>query len=605
MSTKIYIKNSSVSGKVPAAGDIDSAELALNLADKKLYSKDASGTIFEIGRSTAGETPSGGTGDRPGSPSVGDLFYDTDLEILIYWDGSEWVEVGSGSEVIVSPTPPATVDLEEGTLWWNSDANDLNLYVLYNDPSPDAGLKWIEASPGGGDPLDPDDYVKLNDGGTKQVIQSAGLGLSDGTTENITLGANGTGTFSGTVISGPGYPGGGANNAAALTDGTVVVTREGSQSIWTGFNKGSGTATSQITAEGRATFTSVDGITLGNGAGSTNVWRLIPSDGGVPGAFQIYNSDTAKGIKILDDGGVNFANTVRVDSSASTGNAQLLRLGNANNSGSKSAHLFTANGYYLFPNDVDGTGYVSKLADDGSADFRSYIRSNPVPGVGTYTQLDGTNGLEVINGNSTKASISMNGTATFGGDKIVLDAVNGQLNVKTAPSTGSAVVIRDSGNSLVSSIDQSGGAAFYNSGIGAYVWVNDKPGATAYCLSGGDVRNNGSPKWYVENNGRYFGTNITFFVAPEDPDNYETTTEEYTITETYTGPRGGTLTREIPQTREIKTYVGPTLDVKDELIALRARAERQDAVIATMTRMLGDLGADVSTMPALEEGGET
>ena len=40
-------------------------------------------------------------------------------------------------------------------------------------------------------------------------------------------------------------------------------------------------------------------------------------------------------------------------------------------------------------------------------------------------------------------------------------------------------------------------------------------------------------------------------------------------------------------------------------MALKARAERQEAVIAAMTRILGDLGADVSTMPALEEGGET
>ena len=59
MSTKIYIKNSSVAGKVPAAGDIDAVELALNLKDQKLYSKDADGNIFELrGRvySVNGET---------------------------------------------------------------------------------------------------------------------------------------------------------------------------------------------------------------------------------------------------------------------------------------------------------------------------------------------------------------------------------------------------------------------------------------------------------------------------------------------------------------------------------------------------------------------
>jgi hypothetical protein len=43
------VKNSSVEAKVPAAGDLATAELALNLKDQKLYSKDADGNVFEIG----------------------------------------------------------------------------------------------------------------------------------------------------------------------------------------------------------------------------------------------------------------------------------------------------------------------------------------------------------------------------------------------------------------------------------------------------------------------------------------------------------------------------------------------------------------------------
>ena len=47
--TVIKVKNSNVGGRVPAAGDLQPAELALNLQDKKLYSKDVSGQVFEIG----------------------------------------------------------------------------------------------------------------------------------------------------------------------------------------------------------------------------------------------------------------------------------------------------------------------------------------------------------------------------------------------------------------------------------------------------------------------------------------------------------------------------------------------------------------------------
>lgn len=43
------IKNSVEADKVPAAGDLATAELALNLKDQKLYSKDADGNVFEIG----------------------------------------------------------------------------------------------------------------------------------------------------------------------------------------------------------------------------------------------------------------------------------------------------------------------------------------------------------------------------------------------------------------------------------------------------------------------------------------------------------------------------------------------------------------------------
>ena len=47
--TTVKIKQSSVASKIPAAGDISQGELALNTTDQKLYSKDGSGTIFEIG----------------------------------------------------------------------------------------------------------------------------------------------------------------------------------------------------------------------------------------------------------------------------------------------------------------------------------------------------------------------------------------------------------------------------------------------------------------------------------------------------------------------------------------------------------------------------
>ena len=42
-----------------------------------------------------GEVPSGGTDDRPAGPNVGDLYYDTEVDALLYWDGDTWRQVSN------------------------------------------------------------------------------------------------------------------------------------------------------------------------------------------------------------------------------------------------------------------------------------------------------------------------------------------------------------------------------------------------------------------------------------------------------------------------------------------------------------------------------
>ena len=88
----------------------------------------------------AGGVSSGGTGDRPGTPSVGDLFWDTDLEILVIWNGSSWEPVGSGGAVTVPSGPsgdrPGTP--EEGDLYFDTTINTLMVYD---------GSGWVPATP--------------------------------------------------------------------------------------------------------------------------------------------------------------------------------------------------------------------------------------------------------------------------------------------------------------------------------------------------------------------------------------------------------------------------------------------------------------------------
>lgn len=73
MATKIIHKKSSVTGKVPLAADLEVGELALNLIDKKIYSKQADDTVVEMGQSDivnvdkiVMDTTAGLTADNPG-----------------------------------------------------------------------------------------------------------------------------------------------------------------------------------------------------------------------------------------------------------------------------------------------------------------------------------------------------------------------------------------------------------------------------------------------------------------------------------------------------------------------------------------------------------
>lgn len=92
MATKIIHKKSSTPSSVPAAGDIEPGELALNLADQKIYSKTTGGTVVEMG---------GGT------PSAADLL--TSIKTV---DGS-----GSGLDADL-------LDGLHGSSYLRSDSND-------------------------------------------------------------------------------------------------------------------------------------------------------------------------------------------------------------------------------------------------------------------------------------------------------------------------------------------------------------------------------------------------------------------------------------------------------------------------------------------------
>ena len=65
---KVITKKSTVAGKVPLSSDLDIGELAVNTADKKLYTKHSNDAVVQIGTTiTISST-------APASPAVNDLW---------------------------------------------------------------------------------------------------------------------------------------------------------------------------------------------------------------------------------------------------------------------------------------------------------------------------------------------------------------------------------------------------------------------------------------------------------------------------------------------------------------------------------------------------
>lgn len=86
MST-IILKKSSTAGGVPLTSDLEQGEVALNLADRKLYTKDQANNVVVVGSAFVGIA-------GPTSPIEGDLWYDTTANLLKAYNGATWLAAG-------------------------------------------------------------------------------------------------------------------------------------------------------------------------------------------------------------------------------------------------------------------------------------------------------------------------------------------------------------------------------------------------------------------------------------------------------------------------------------------------------------------------------
>ena len=141
-----------------------------------------------------------------------------------------------------------------------------------------------------------------------------------------------------------------------------------------------------------------------------------------------------------------FGSTVRVNHTGNAGSDQLVRLGNVNNSGTNSAHLFLANGYYVSPTDVDGTAAAAKILADGTIhDSMGSLRNIPLndqSSNASYTLIASDAG-KVVHAHSTTATVVVpNSVFSVGNVVTILNGGTGNIAI----NQGSGLSLRNNGD---------------------------------------------------------------------------------------------------------------------------------------------------------------
>jgi hypothetical protein len=205
MATKILIKKSVTSGSAPVSGDIDAAELAINLADRKIYTKDNGGAIITLDGAYVDST-------APANPAEGDLWYDTANNLLKAHNGSAFVSAGyQNLSELEDVTLTAIADGE--LLRWDGS-------TFINNTLAEAGISAVGHTHTASEITDFTTAAQATITGGTGVDVTTGvvsIGQAVGTTDNVTFGKVTTSLIEGgsTITIDP----------AALGDntGTVVI----------------------------------------------------------------------------------------------------------------------------------------------------------------------------------------------------------------------------------------------------------------------------------------------------------------------------------------------------------------------------------------------
>lgn len=176
MATKIILKKSTTGGSAPLSGDLDVGELAVNLADRKIYAKNGGGTIITLNGAYVDST-------APGNPQEGDLWYDSTNNILKSYNGSAWASAGYSTlntleDVTITSIASGEILKWNGSAWINNTLSEAGIAASSHTHSLSA-ITDVTATAA---------EVNVLDGITASTTE---LNYTDGVTSNIQTQLNG------------------------------------------------------------------------------------------------------------------------------------------------------------------------------------------------------------------------------------------------------------------------------------------------------------------------------------------------------------------------------------------------------------------------------
>ena len=386
-------------------------------------------------------------------------------------------------------------------------------------------------------------------------------------TDKITLNAtNGNATFAGDIFvnatNDTGVIARFRNNGTSSAPAVVIdgVNRDGEQAL--SISKSDGQGDAIITNDGQVAL----GPSVGTGT-PANIY-LDGRDGSAEfdGIIKSKNSSTSD-VQIYPGDSTNNSAFLKVKSSSAQVDASTaipLSIYDSNPAVNKTVAYIGLNGIASF----DGVVGVGNPGSGASADPGAQV--NPLGSFAAYKPVrnngqsdSGLDNFIVFRSAPDSASqrqtvyrVASDGTVNIGGAINTPVQPTIQLNADGTASFAGALT---QGNpaSVSTIIDDSGVYAKRSNNFSAVIFPHGTIGASGRNLE------------------VYGGLQIN--TEPDNDDNYTVTTEEYTETESYTGPLGNTLEREVTKTRDVRTYTGPTLDVKERLQNLIARMDAVEA----------------------------